>query len=325
MNIAVIGNGSWGTALAMAAVRAGHRPRLWGRDREALRIAAETRMNARYLPGIRLDPAITFEPDIEALADADLLLAVVPAQNLRRVLQPLKNFSGRLISCAKGIERGSGQRMSEIVAEVMPRATCGVLSGPSFAGEVAAGKPTALVCGACEADIARDNAAALSSSGLRLYPSTDLVGIEIGGALKNVIAIAAGVVMGRDLGENARAAVITRGLAELTRLALCLGARPETMAGLSGLGDLVLTASSLQSRNTSFGHDLGRGVPVGTLRGTGGKLSEGAWTAEAALELARRHGVELPITEAVAHVLEGRHSLEDAIAFLTSRPLASRE
>ena len=325
MNIGILGAGSWGTALAMAAHRAGHRTLLWGRDAASLRDIDEERENRRYLPGIGIDRQIRIEPRQSRLCTMDMLLAAVPAQAMRDALAPLEGFGGTLLICAKGIERGTGARLGEVAREMLANASIGVLSGPSFAGEVALGKPTALTLGMSDAGDARAAAHALSSGALRIYPSDDPVGIEIGGAMKNVIAIAAGAVMGRDLGENARAAVITRGLAEISRLAIRLGGRPETLSGLSGLGDLMLTATSLTSRNTAFGHALGRGADPTTLREGGGKLSEGAWTASAALSLARRHGIELPITQAVADVLEGRADLDEAIAFLINRPLRERE
>ena len=325
MKIGVLGAGSWGTALALAVSRAGHLPILWGRDARHSGKMEATRRNERYLPEVDLPVELNIASTIDDAANCPVVLCVVPAQVTRETLSRIKGFNGTMLVCSKGIERHSSLRMSELAQLVLPDAQVGLLSGPSFAGEVARELPTALVCGLADAGRAAEIAALLSSRCFRLYPSTDLVGIDIGGALKNVVAIAAGAVIGRGLGENARAAVVTRGLAELTRLAIALGAQAETMAGLSGLGDLTLTATSLTSRNTRFGHELGRGVDVETLRSGGAKLSEGAWTADAALELARRHHVSLPITEAVADVLEGRTALEAAIERLTSRPLASRE
>ena len=296
----MLGAGGWGTALALAAARAGHETVLWGRDASLIDTMRRKRINQAYLPEVPVPKSIEVTSDIAQVGDASMLLAVVPAQAARSALAPLAAYRGTLISCAKGIERQSGLRMSEVARAVMPGASIGVLSGPTFAAEVARSQPTALVCAMPEIGEATEVTRELSSRFFRLYPSTDLLGVEIGGALKNVVAIAAGAVMGRELGENARAAVTTRGLAELTRLALALGARPETMAGLSGLGDLMLTATSMTSRNTQFGYRLGRGAAIASLRGAGAKLSEGAWTAEAALALAGRHGLDLPITRAVA-------------------------
>ncbi|HET6467337.1 MAG TPA: NAD(P)H-dependent glycerol-3-phosphate dehydrogenase [Geminicoccaceae bacterium] len=323
--IGVLGAGAWGTALALAVARAGRPVRLWARDGEQRRAMRETRENRRHLPGVALDPGIAIEERAEALAGLEAVLLAVPAQEVRRASAALAQSRGTIVCCAKGLERATGLRLSEVLGETCPDARPAVLSGPSFAAEVAAGLPTAVTIAAADRTLAADLARTLASPTFRPYPSDDLQGVEIGGALKNVIAIAAGVVIGRGLGENARAAVITRGLAELSRLAMALGARRETLTGLSGLGDLLLTATSLTSRNTSFGYALSRGETPAALMAAGRKLSEGAWTAAAACRLAGRVGVELPITEAVRAVVEGECDVAAAIESLLSRPLALSE
>ena len=323
--IGVVGAGAWGTALAIAASRAGHAVELWGRDVAAMTAMRQGRANPRRLPGIALPEAVRPTGRIGDLAACETLLLATPAQTLRQVAAETPPEVPRLVICAKGLERTSSLRLSEVVAAARPAATVAVLSGPSFAAELARGLPTAVTLAAPRLETAQELAVMLVGPAFRLYPTDDVVGVEIGGALKNVIAIAAGAVMGSGLGENARAAVVTRGLAELARLGTALGARRETLMGLSGLGDLVLTATSLTSRNTRFGHELAQGMAVAELMGTGHALSEGAWTAESAVALGRRHGVELPISAAVADVLAGRATIAAAVESLLARPLASSE
>ncbi len=320
-----MGGGAWGTALALAAVRAGHEAILWMRSADQAAAAAREHENALRLPGVRLPDAITVTSDIAVLETADPILLVVPAQAIRWACGLLGDTDRRLVICAKGIERDTGRRLSDVVSEVCPRAGVAVLSGPSFAREVALELPTALTLASPTLAAAAALADLVTSRSFRVYPTDDMAGVEIGGALKNVIAIAAGVVGGRGLGENARAAVVTRGLAELARLARALGARPETLMGLSGLGDLVLTASSLTSRNTAFGHALGQGQALASLLAPGTPLAEGVWTAGAACALARQKGVELPLSEAVRAVVAGEVPLEGAIEGLLARPVPGSE
>lgn len=322
--LGVAGAGAWGTALALVAARAGNEVVLWGRDAAQTARMAASRRNERYLPEADLPDAVEVTSDPGRLAGLDPLLLVVPAQQVRATLKVLP-AAGTLVVCAKGLEQATGLRLSEVVAAERPGTELAVLSGPSFAAEVAQGLPTAVTVAALRQETAVALSARLASLAFRPYPSTDLLGVEIAGALKNVIAIAAGVAMGKSLGENARASLITRGLAELTRLALALGARRETLMGLSGLGDLILTATSLTSRNTSFGHALATGRTAASLMGAGAKLSEGAYTAEAACRLGARLGVELPITQAVRAVIAGEIAVEGAIEALLSRPLAPTE
>ncbi len=323
--LGVLGAGAWGTALALVAARAGHTVVLVARDRAAATAMRATRRNERRLPGVELPAAIEPVADPAALERAELLLVAVPTQALRTALADLPAAGAPLLLCCKGLEQGTGLRPSEVVAAIRPGAVVGALSGPSFALEVARGLPTALSLAFPDLATARRIAALLALPTFRPYPTDDLVGVELGGALKNVIAIAAGIVMGRGLGENARAALITRGLAELSRLAEAVGARRTTLMGLSGLGDLVLTATSLTSRNTSLGHALARGRPLGELLRSGAALAEGAFTASAACTLAARLGLELPITDAVRRVVAGATTVEAAIAELLARPVPESE
>ena len=298
---------------------------LWGRDSVLVQRMAATRENAAYLPGMMLPAAVCPTADLPALSDVAALLLAVPAQQLRGVVRGLPALEAPLVITAKGLEQASGLRLSEVVLSEWPGAQVAVLSGPSFALEVARGLPTAVTIAAADAALARALAELLASPAFRPYPSDDLLGVELAGALKNVVAIAAGVTMGKGLGENARASLITRGLAELTRLALALGARRETLMGLAGLGDLLLTATSRTSRNTSFGFALAQGRSAVDLLGVGEKLSEGAFTAEAGCRLGRRTGVELPIAEAVRAVVAGELDVDTAIGALLARPLPFSE
>lgn len=322
-DVAVIGGGAWGTALANAAGSAGRPVTLWLRDAEAAARLQQTRENARYLPGVKLNERIRATADATALSRAGIVLMVTPAQTLRGVLSDLRpslSPEASIVLCAKGIERGSDAFMSAVAADILgPDTAVAVLSGPSFAADVARGLPTAVTLAAGDAALAARLAASLSGPALRLYHTDDVRGVEIGGAGKNVLAIASGIVAGRGLGESARAALIARAFAELMRFARSLGGRPETLMGLSGLGDLVLTASSPQSRNFAFGERLGRGASPE--QASGGKLAEGAFTAAALVALARRSGVEIPVAEAVAAVVSGQVSIEAVIAALLARPL----
>jgi glycerol-3-phosphate dehydrogenase (NAD(P)+) len=323
VSVAVIGGGAWGTALANAAALAGQDPVvLWMRDPAAAGALDAARENARYLPGIPLDPRVRPTADPAALAGAAIVLVVLPTQALRGALAALGPAlpDAPLVLCAKGIERGSNRFPSAVAQDILGAGRpVAVLSGPSFAADVARGLPTAVTLAAPDADLAQRLAEALSGPALRLYHTTDRLGAEVGGAGKNVLAIACGAVHGAGLGESARAALVARGFAELARLARVLGARPETLMGLSGLGDLVLTASPGQSRNFAFGERVGRGTPVA--EAAAGKLVEGALTAEALVALARAHGIEMPVSEAVAALVAGGLGVGDAVAGLMRRPL----
>jgi glycerol-3-phosphate dehydrogenase (NAD(P)+) len=319
--IAVLGAGAWGTALAVQAARAGHAVTLWGRDPARMAEMAKARENARYLPGLALVPAIAPVADLDAVAGSALILAVVPAQHLRGVLQRLPAAAtAPILACAKGVEQGTLRLPLEVLEEVLPGRAAAVLSGPNFAHEIARGLPAAAVCASQDRAV-RDRAAALlASPGFRIYGNDDVMGVQVGGAAKNVIAIAAGAVIGAGLGENARAALVTRGLVELSRLAVALGGRAETAAGLSGLGDLLLTTTGPGSRNTRLGHGLGRGQGLEEALANTLGVAEGVATAPAIVARARGVGVELPICEAVADLLAGKMTVAEAMTRLLARP-----
>jgi glycerol-3-phosphate dehydrogenase (NAD(P)+) len=323
-SVGVIGGGAWGTALAQVCARAGLTARLWAREAEVVASINEFHENPLFLPGVALDDAIAATADPADLAGADFILAVAPAQHLRPTLlafAPHARAGVPIVLCAKGVEAGSLKLMSEVLAETLPRALAAVLSGPSFAAEVARGLPTAVTLAAGDLDLARAIAEAIATPAFRPYVSGDMIGAEAGGAVKNVLAIACGIVAGRELGASAHAALITRGFAELTRLAVALGGEAETVAGLCGLGDLVLTCSSPQSRNMSVGLALGRGESLETA--LAGKLSvaEGVASAPAVTSLAARLGVETPICAAVRAILAGDLAVTPAITALLARPL----
>ena len=321
--IAVLGAGAWGSALANVAARAGRQVTLWARGATAATIQ-QTRESPR-LPGMKLAPGIEVTADAaRAVKGTQAILLVVPAQELRQVAAMLDHDapSGTpVIACAKGIEHGSGRFMTEVIAECAQTALPAILSGPSFAADVARGLPTAVTIAARDLGLAERLSQAIGSDTFRPYHTTDVRGVEIGGAAKNVLAIAAGIATGRGLGASATAALTTRGFAELFRLGRAFNARPETLTGLSGLGDLVLTCSSPQSRNFALGIALGKGeAPAGASHG---KLAEGAFTAPALVEIAKAKNVEMPIAEAIAAVLAGKLSVDAAIESLMARPFKS--
>jgi len=320
--IAVIGAGAWGTALAVQAARAGHRVALWARDAARASSIATTRENTLYLPGVSLPASVAVTNDMDAaLHGAEIVLIVVPAQSLRVVLAAMPSTDAPLILCCKGVERSTMLLPLEVLSGMRPEIAAGVLSGPNFAHEVARGLPAAAVVASTDAALRAQALAQLATPTFRLYGGEDPVGVEVGGAAKNVIAIAAGVVMGAGLGENARAALVTRGLAELSRLTVALGGRAETAAGLSGLGDLLLTATGPGSRNTSFGVALGHGETMEAILAARAGVTEGVATAPALVARAAQAGVEMPICAAVAALLQGRASVRDCIARLLARPL----
>ncbi|MEO8925603.1 MAG: NAD(P)H-dependent glycerol-3-phosphate dehydrogenase [Caulobacteraceae bacterium] len=323
-SVGVIGGGAWGTALAQVCARAGLCVTLWAREADVVAGVNTDHENPLFLPGVALDMAIGATAGLADLAGADLILAVAPAQHLRAALTafaPHARAGVPVVLCAKGVEAASLKLMSEVLAETLPAAAPAVLSGPSFAAEVARGLPTAVTLAAGDLDLARDIAEAIATPAFRPYVSDDMIGAEAGGAVKNVLAIACGIVEGRELGRSAHAALITRGFAELTRVAVALGGEAETVAGLCGLGDLVLTCSSPQSRNMSVGLALGRGETLEAA--LAGKLSvaEGVASAPAVAALAARLGVETPICEAVRAILAGESAVTPAINALLARPL----
>ena len=320
MKIGVIGGGAWGTALAQVAAQAGEPVLLWAREAEVVEGVNGGHENRLFLPGVPLSPAIRATGSLADLAGVDALLVVAPAQHVRSVLTEAPVGDTPLVLCAKGIEAGTRLLVGEVARAVRPGAPVAVVSGPTFAHEVAAGKPTAVTL-ACADTALRDRLAArLATPAFRPYASDDVVGAEIGGAVKNVLAIACGVVEGAGLGQNARAALIARGFAEMTRFGLARGARAETLAGLSGLGDLVLTCSSTSSRNFSLGVGLGQGRAAADLLADRRTVAEGAFTAPVLAEAARDAGVDMPVTDAVCRLLAGA-AAEEVIGALLARPL----
>ncbi len=323
--IGIAGAGAWGTALAVAARRAGRDVTLWAYERETVEEINHEHANHIYLPGVTLDRAIRATAKVPEVAAADLILMVVPSQFFRSVaMEFAPHIGGKpVIICTKGLEEETGKLMSDILAEEMPGAVPGVLAGPSFASEIARGQPAALTVATKDEVIGLRVANALGSRSLRLYWSDDIAGMQIGGAIKNILAIAAGIVAGRRLGDNARAGLITRGFAELMRFGVAMGAKPETLMGLSGLGDLILTCSSEQSRNMSLGKALGEGRRLEDILGSRRSVSEGAHSAAAAVARAKERNVELPICEAVSVILAGEMNIDEAIDAVLSRPFRS--
>jgi glycerol-3-phosphate dehydrogenase (NAD(P)+) len=325
--IAILGAGSWGTALAIHCGRVGHEVRLWGRDASLMASMASTRRNVRYLPDAPIGEPVAVTASLEvALAGAPIVIAAVPSHGMRHVLSEARPFLAReaiVVSATKGLEQGSLERMSQVVADVLPAHPVAVLSGPSFAAEVARGLPTAIVVASIDASATTRVQESLKGPAFRLYASDDVAGVEFGGALKNVIAIAAGVVEGLGIGHNAMAALITRGLVEMSRLACAEGSRRETLAGLSGLGDLVLTCTGDLSRNRHVGIELGRGRALPDILAETRMVAEGVRTTGAALALGTRHGVELPLAAQMAAVLDGRTAARSAVEVLMLRPQRS--
>ena len=322
--IGVIGAGAWGTALAQSFARNGKHVMLWSRDAALADDINITRQNRKYLTGIDLHPAIKATPDLAAVCKADILLPVVPAQHLRSVLQIAKSHIANetpVIVCAKGIEIETGKLMSDIAGDILPAAMIAVLSGPNFAHEVARGLPAAATMASIYKtmmDPVRDE---LASKTFRIYSGHDIVGVEVGGAVKNVIAIICGIVAGKGLGENARAAVVTRGLHEMARLAEAMGGKRETLMGLSGIGDLLLTCSSMQSRNFSLGYALGQGQRLDSILGSRQGVTEGVPTTEAVANLATNFKIDMPLVMAAHAVLKGKINVDEATKQLLDRPL----
>jgi glycerol-3-phosphate dehydrogenase (NAD(P)+) len=321
--VAVLGAGAWGTALAQVAAAAGRDVILWAREPDVVHGVNARRENPLFLPGIPLNPAVRATGAMEEAASAHLILAVPPAQHMRAVLRSLKphlKAGTPVVLCAKGVERGTLALMTDVLAEEMPELTPAVLSGPGFAKDVARGLPTATTIASPDQALAQRIVATIGLPTFRPYVADDLVGAEIGGAVKNVIAIACGVAEGRKLGDGARAALITRGFAELTRLGLAMGAKAETLSGLCGLGDLVLTCASLTSRNTSLGAALGEGRALKDILAERRSVAEGMESAPAVVALAAKYNVEMPICAAVDSIVAERIGIDAAIAALLSRP-----
>jgi glycerol-3-phosphate dehydrogenase (NAD(P)+) len=323
-NIVVIGAGAFGTALAtVMALEGKAKVTLVGRDTALMADLRNDRVHDAALPGVPLPDALQFSAEPDALEDASIVLFAMPSQahaDAARHYGPYLGEQAVVVTCAKGIERASGRLLTDVLEQELPHHPVAVLSGPGFAADIARGLPTAMSLAADDMALAERLAHAISSRTFRLYASSDRIGVQLGGALKNVLAIACGVVEGAGLGESARAALIARGLAEMSRLVSAMGGEADTVRGLSGLGDLVLTATSHQSRNLRFGIALGQGAPADM---SGGALVEGAFTAGIAASLSSRHSVELPITEAVAAIMEGRLDVRTAMEQLMSRPITT--
>jgi glycerol-3-phosphate dehydrogenase (NAD(P)+) len=317
--IAVIGGGAWGTALAQVAAKAGRDVLLWAMEADVVEAINNAHENPVFLPGIPLDERIRATGNVEDVVGCDAALVVTPAQHMRSVLEKAPRCDMPLVLCSKGIDERSGQLLHQVAAEACPGAPVAVLSGPTFAHEVARGLPTAVTLAAEDHSIAKQLRKAIARPEFRIYLSDDVAGAEIGGAVKNVLAIACGVVEGRGLGQNARAALIARGFAEMTRFGVAIGARPETLAGLSGLGDLVLTCSSTSSRNYSLGKGIGEGRDAAELMADRRTVAEGAFTAPVLAKLARERGIDMPIVDAVARLLKGA-AIDAVVEALLSRP-----
>jgi glycerol-3-phosphate dehydrogenase (NAD(P)+) len=318
--LAIIGGGAWGTALAQVVATGGRDTLLWARETEVVESINAAHENSLFLAGQPLDPAIRATGDLAELEGCDAWLVVTPAQHMRSVLEAAPRCSLPLVLCSKGIEERSGALLHGVAREACPEAEVAVLSGPTFAHEVAAGLPTAVTLSAELPELAERLRDAIARPTFRIYVSDDLAGAEIGGAVKNVLAIACGVVEGKGLGQNARAALIARGFAEMTRFGLAMGARRETLAGLSGLGDLVLTCSSISSRNFSLGLGIGQGRSAAELMADRRTVAEGAFTAPVLSRLAREKQIDMPIVDAVDALLAGRASVDEVLEQLLSRP-----
>jgi glycerol-3-phosphate dehydrogenase (NAD(P)+) len=322
VKVGVLGGGAWGTALAQVAAEGGE-TLLWAREPEVVESVNARHENGLFLAGVPLDPAIRATGELAELADCDALLVVTPAQHMRTVLAALPKLSAPLILCAKGMEEATMKLMHDVAHEAQPEAPLAVLSGPTFAHEVAARLPAAVTLAVEDRAVGERLRARIARPWFRPYLSNDVAGAEIGGAVKNVLAIACGVVEGRRLGQNARAALISRGFAEMTRFGLARGARAETLAGLSGLGDLVLTCSSVSSRNFSLGKGLGEGRTAAELLADRRTVAEGAFTAPVLHRAAREAGVDMPIVAAVCALLSGEAGVDEVVERLLSRPLRS--
>ncbi|MDE2227748.1 MAG: NAD(P)-dependent glycerol-3-phosphate dehydrogenase [Alphaproteobacteria bacterium] len=319
----IIGGGAWGTALAQVLRRAGRDVVLWAREAEVVAAIADTNSNPMFLPGIKLAAGVRATHDLAVAARADAVLLAAPAQHLRAIAARLAPHLAKdvpLVLCTKGIEEKTGALMSEVAADAAPDAPLAVLSGPTFAREVAEGMPTAVTLAAANAALGADLVAALGGRSFRPYLSSDPIGAQVGGAVKNVLAIACGIVMGKRFGDNARAALITRGLAEMVRLAVAKGGRTETLMGLSGLGDLTLTCTGLQSRNLSLGIALGLGEALDSVLAGRRSVVEGVASSAACVALAEKLGIEMPIAQSVDAILHKGASVEHEIETLLARP-----
>ena len=318
--VGIVGGGAWGTALAQVAAASGRETLLWARENEVVESINSANENRLFLPGQPLNPAVRATGDLAQLADCDAWLMVTPAQHMRAVLEAAPRCDKPLVLCSKGIEEGSGQLLHDVARNACPGAPIAVLSGPTFAHEVAAGLPTAVTLAADDEAIGEQLRDRIAQPAFRIYLSDDVAGAEVGGAVKNVLAIACGIVDGQGLGQNARAALIARGFAEMTRFGVEFGARRETLAGLSGLGDLVLTCSSTSSRNFSLGMGIGQGRTAAELLADRTTVAEGAFTAPVLARLAKERGIDMPIVATVDALLAGRCTIDEALRELLARP-----
>jgi len=323
MKLGIVGGGAWGTSLAQVAAAGGRETLLWALEPEVVEAINAAHENTAFLAGVPLDPAIRATSDLGDLDGCDAWLVVTPAQHMRAVLERATDCDKPLVLCSKGIEEKSGMLLHQVAKAACPGAGIAVLSGPTFAHEVAQGLPTAVTLAAEDGALAERLRDRIKQPTFRIYVSDDLAGAEIGGAVKNVLAIACGVVEGKGLGQNARAALIGRGFAEMTRFGLAFGARRETLAGLSGLGDLVLTCSSTSSRNYSLGKGIGEGRSAAELLADRMTVAEGAFTAPVLARLARDKGIDMPIVEAVDALIGGRAGVDEVLGALLSRPSRS--
>lgn len=322
--IGVIGAGAWGTALAQCMAAEGREVLLWAREPETVAAINESHENTPFLPGLRLHDNITATGSLGQAADADILLLVTPAQYIRATMEALKGdlSEGRpVVICAKGIEIKTGMLMSQVAMDVVPDAQIAVLTGPTFATEIARGLPSAVTLAVKDKDIGAQMVEQIGSRNLRTYLSDDVIGAQIGGAVKNVMAIACGAVTGKGLGESARAALITRGLAEMGRLASAMGAKRETLMGMCGIGDLMLTCNSMQSRNFSFGVEIGKGRKTSDILEGQRSVTEGVYTANAVKTIAQKNAVDMPISTAVCDCVHNDLSMEEAIDAMLDRPV----
>lgn len=327
--VGVIGGGSWGTALALAAHRAGSKVTIATRNKNVIAAIEEHRMNDIYLPHVFIDPAIGITDDLKRLCESEILIMAVPSQCMRSACISISDFVDTqvpIIIGSKGLERGSLLPMNDVVSSVLPKNSVAIISGPNFASEVARGKPSAATLACADQVIGERLCYAIGSKYFRPYLTDDLIGAQVGGTVKNVIAIACGIAYGNELGENARAALITRGFAEMSRFCEALGGRRETLMGLAGMGDLLLTCSSMHSRNTSFGMALSKGTPVNEVVVNEGRgVIEGANSAESIVKLAKRFEIEMPICKAVHDVLIEANTIDEAINVLLDRPFSSEQ
>ena len=322
--IGVVGGGAWGTALAQTLAQSGMDVRLWAYEADTVREINDHHTNAIFLPGVTLDERLVATGSLAEICTSKLILLVPPAQHLRRIGEQMAKHTAPgtpVMICAKGIEQTTGLLLGDVLEEVLPQASTGAISGPSFAAEVARGLPAALTVACADEKLGERVAQSIGSRHLRAYWTDDLIGVQLGGAIKNVLAIAAGIVDGRKLGASAHAALVTRGFAEMRRFAGALGARPETLTGLSGLGDLLLTCGSPQSRNMSLGRALGEGRSLAEILGQRRAVTEGVYTARAVVRIAGERGIDVPISSAVQKIVDEDLSVDDAIKSLMSRPL----